>query len=69
MGRLSQTRGWIYERKFGLFVVGNYLRDLRGLFSLAPLGSQMIASGNFSLSFEPSEVTNQIQLLIERLQV
>jgi hypothetical protein len=29
----------------------------------------MIASGNFSLSFEPSEVTNQIQLLIERVQV
>ncbi len=65
---LVKQGGWIDERKFGLFVVGNYLCDLQGLLSLAPLGLRMIASGKFPLSFEPSEGTEEVRSLIERVR-
>lgn len=65
---LVKQGGWIDERKFGVFVVGNYFRDLRGLLSLAPLGLRMIASGKFPLSFDPSEGTAEVRSLIERVQ-
>ena len=65
---LVKEGGWIDERKFGLHVVGNYFRDLRGLLSLAPLGLRMIAKGKFPLSFESSEGTQQVRSLIEAVQ-
>ena len=58
---LVKQGGWIDERKFGLFVVGNYLRYLKGLFSLTPLGLRMFASGKFTLSFKPSEGANEVR--------
>ena len=65
---LVKEGGWIDERKFGLQVVGNYFRDLRGLASLAPLGLRMIARGKFPLSFEPSEGVEEVRSLIESVQ-
>ncbi|MBD2300025.1 succinate dehydrogenase/fumarate reductase iron-sulfur subunit [Nostoc sp. FACHB-190] len=65
---LVKEGGWIDERQFGLQVVGNYFRDLRGLLSLAPLGLRMIAKGKFPLSFEPSAGTKQVRSLIESVQ-
>ena len=65
---LVKEGGWIDERKFGLLVVGDYFRDLRGLLSLAPLGLRMLTSGKFPMHFEPSEGTQQVRSLIESVQ-
>ncbi len=65
---LVKQGGWVDERRFGVFVVGNYFRDLRGLLSLAPLGLRMLCSGKFPLSFEPSEGTDEVRSLIESVQ-
>ncbi|MEA5567139.1 succinate dehydrogenase/fumarate reductase iron-sulfur subunit [Anabaena sp. UHCC 0399] len=65
---LVKAGGWIDERQFGVQVVGNYFKDLRGLLSLAPLGLRMIAKGKFPLSFEPSEGTEQVRSLIEAVK-
>jgi succinate dehydrogenase / fumarate reductase, iron-sulfur subunit len=65
---LVKEGGWIDERKFGLYVVGNYFRDLKGLLSLAPLGLRMMASGKFPTSFEPSQGTQEVRSLIELVQ-
>ncbi|MGA7933072.1 MAG: succinate dehydrogenase/fumarate reductase iron-sulfur subunit [Kovacikia sp.] len=66
---LVKQGGWIDERQFGLQVVGNSFRDLRGLLSLAPLGLKMIGKGKFPLQFEPSEGTATVRSLIESVQV
>jgi succinate dehydrogenase / fumarate reductase iron-sulfur subunit len=65
---LVKKGGWIDERQFGLQVVGNYFRDLKGLLSLAPLGLRMIARGKFPLSFEASEGVEEVRALIEAVQ-
>jgi succinate dehydrogenase / fumarate reductase iron-sulfur subunit len=65
---LVKEGGWVDERKFGLYVVGNYFRDLRGLASLAPLGLKMLASGKFPLGFEASEGTAEVRSLIGAVQ-
>ncbi len=65
---LVKEGGWIDERKFGVMVVGNYLRDLKGLLSLAPLGLRMLAKGKFPLGFEASEGTNEVRSLIEAVK-
>lgn len=65
---LVKQGGWIDERKFGLYVVGNYFRDLRGLLSLGPLGLRMIAKRKFPATFEPSEGTQEVRSLIEMVQ-
>ncbi|NJR75318.1 MAG: succinate dehydrogenase/fumarate reductase iron-sulfur subunit, partial [Scytonema sp. CRU_2_7] len=65
---LVKEGGWIDERQFGLQVVGNYFRDLKGLLSLAPLGLRMIARGKFPLCFEPSQGTQQVRSLIEAVK-
>ena len=65
---LVKEGGWIDERKFGLLVVGDYFRDLRGLLSLAPLGLRMLTSGKFPMHFEPSQGTQQVRSLIESVQ-
>jgi succinate dehydrogenase / fumarate reductase iron-sulfur subunit len=65
---LVKQGGWIDERKFGLMVVADYLRDVKGLLSLAPLGLRMLARGKFPLSFEASEGTETVRSLIESVQ-
>jgi succinate dehydrogenase / fumarate reductase iron-sulfur subunit len=65
---LVKEGGWIDERQFGLQVVGNYFKDLRGLLGIAPLGLRMIAKGKFPLSFEPSEGVAEVRSLIEAVQ-
>ena len=65
---LVKAGGWIDERQFGLQVVGNYLKDLKGLLGIAPLGLRMISRGKFPLSFEPSEGTQEVRSLIEAVQ-
>ncbi|MBR8829821.1 MAG: hypothetical protein N5P05_001224 [Chroococcopsis gigantea SAG 12.99] len=65
---LVKEGGWIDERKFGLYVVGNYFKDLQGLLSLAPLGFRMILAKKFPLSFEPSAGTETVRNLIESVQ-
>jgi succinate dehydrogenase / fumarate reductase iron-sulfur subunit len=65
---LVKEGGWIDERQFGLQVVGNYFKDIKGLLSIAPLGLKMMAKGKFPLSFEPSEGTMQVRSLIEAVE-
>lgn len=65
---LVKKGGWIDERKFGLQVVGNSFRDLKGLASLGPLGIRMIASRKFPLGFDRSEGTDTVRSLIESVQ-
>ena len=65
---LVKKGGWVDERKFGIQVVGNSFRDIKGLLSLGPLGLRMIAHGKFPLSFEPSEGTAQVRSLIETVE-
>lgn len=65
---LVKQGGWIDERLFGLKVVGNSMRDLRGLLSIAPLGLRMMARGKFPLTFEKSEGTATVRSLIESVK-
>lgn len=66
---LVKEGGWIDERQFGLQVVGNYFRDIKGLLTIAPLGLRMLVRGKFPLSFEPSAGTQQVRSLIEAVQL
>lgn len=65
---LVKQGGWIDERKFGLQVVGNSFRDIKGLLSLGPLGLRMLACGKFPLGFEPSAGVTEVRSLIEAVQ-
>jgi succinate dehydrogenase / fumarate reductase, iron-sulfur subunit len=65
---LVKEGGWIDERKFGVRVVSNSLRDLRGLISMGPLGLRMLARGKFPLGFDASEGTEEVRSLIEAVQ-
>lgn len=65
---LVKQGGWIDERQFGLKVVGNSFRDLKGLASLSQLGLRMIAKGKFPLRFEPSEGAATVRSLIDSVQ-
>ncbi|MEM1169808.1 MAG: succinate dehydrogenase/fumarate reductase iron-sulfur subunit [Cyanobacteria bacterium P01_H01_bin.35] len=65
---LVKDGGWIDERKFGIQVVGNYFRDVKGLYSLGPLGLRMLAKGKFPFTFEPSEGTKTVRSLIESVK-
>ena len=65
---LVKSGGWVDERKFGIEVVGNYFRDLRGILSLAPLGLRMMARGKFPLTFEASEGTAEVRQVIEAVE-
>jgi succinate dehydrogenase / fumarate reductase, iron-sulfur subunit len=65
---LVKQGGWIDERKFGLYVVGNYFRDLKGLLGLGPLGLRMLSKGKFPATFEPSEGVLEVRSLIEAVQ-
>lgn len=61
--------GWIDERRFGLTVMGNHLRDLNGLLSLMPLGIRMLAKGKFPAAFEPSGDTQTVGALIKTIKL
>ncbi len=61
---LVQQGGWIDERQFGLRVVGKSFRDLKGLFSLVPLGWAMLRKGKFPFGFDRSEGTAAVRQLI-----
>lgn len=65
---LVKRGGWVDERMFGIQVVGNSFRDIKGLLSLGPLGVRMIAHGKFPLGFDRSEGTEQVRSLIESVQ-
>ena len=65
---LVKEGGWIDERRFGLEVVGNSFRDIKGLISLGPLGLRMLVRGKFPLSFEPSAGAEVVRSLIESVQ-
>ncbi|MFB2920762.1 MULTISPECIES: succinate dehydrogenase/fumarate reductase iron-sulfur subunit [Aerosakkonema] len=65
---LVKQGGWIDERKFGLQVVGNSFKDIKGLISLGPLGLRMLIAGKFPLGFEPSAGTEQVRSLIESVR-
>jgi succinate dehydrogenase / fumarate reductase, iron-sulfur subunit len=65
---LVKQGGWINEQEFGLKVVGNSFRDLRGLVSLAPLGLRMIVKRKFPLGFEPSAGATRVRSLIESVK-
>ncbi len=65
---LVKQGGWIDERQFGIQVVGDFFRDLKGLLSIAPLGLRMLIRGKFPLSFEPSAGAAEVRSLIESVQ-
>jgi len=65
---LVKEGGWIDERQFGLKVVGNSFRDIKGLISLGPLGLRMLIRGKFPFGFEPSEGVQEVRSLIESVQ-
>jgi succinate dehydrogenase / fumarate reductase iron-sulfur subunit len=65
---LVKEGGWIDERQFGLRVVSNSFRDLRGLASLGPLGLRMLVRGKFPMQFEASEGSTEVRSLIEAVQ-
>jgi succinate dehydrogenase / fumarate reductase iron-sulfur subunit len=65
---LVKADGWIDERKFGLLVVGNRFKDIRGLASLFPLGIRMLLRGKFPLSFYPSQGREEVSSLIESVK-
>lgn len=65
---LVKRGGWIDERKFGLDVIGNKFRDVRGLVSLVPLGWRMVKRGKFPMSFEKSAGQAEVKRLIESVQ-
>ncbi len=65
---LVKQGGWVDERKFGLQVVTNSLRDLQGLASLGPLGLRMMARGKFPLGFDPSTGVKTVRSLINAIQ-
>ena len=65
---LVKEGGWIDERLFGLRVVGNNLKDIKGLLSIAPLGLRMITKSKFPLTFEPSQGSKQVRSLMEAVE-
>jgi succinate dehydrogenase / fumarate reductase, iron-sulfur subunit len=66
MVELVKEDGWIDESKFGLKVVTNSGRDLKGLVSLLPLGTRMAVKGKmpWPWKFKPSEGKLEIKALI-----
>ncbi|BAY86487.1 succinate dehydrogenase and fumarate reductase iron-sulfur protein [Calothrix parasitica NIES-267] len=65
---LVKEGGWVDERLFGLQVVGNSFKDLKGLLSIAPLGLRMMTKNKFPFNFEPSEGAKQVRSLMEAVE-
>jgi succinate dehydrogenase / fumarate reductase, iron-sulfur subunit len=70
MVELVKEEGWIDESKFGVRVVGNNLKDIKGMLSIVPLGIRMILSGKmpWPWQFKRSEGIKEIKSLIEAVQ-
>ncbi|MDX2256191.1 MAG: succinate dehydrogenase/fumarate reductase iron-sulfur subunit [Pseudanabaenaceae cyanobacterium bins.39] len=70
MVELVKQDGWIDESKFGVRVVGNNFRDLKGLLSIFPLGIRMILSGKmpYPWQFEQSQGIDEIKALVEQVE-
>jgi succinate dehydrogenase / fumarate reductase, iron-sulfur subunit len=66
---LVAQNGWIDERQFGLRVLGNRFRDIKGLWSLVPLGLRMLLRGKFPMTFKPSEGAQTVRSLIQALRL
>lgn len=60
--------GWIDERQFGLRVLGNRFQDIKGLFSLVPLGLRMLLRRKLPTTFEASEGTQKVNALIHAVR-
>lgn len=65
---LVKEGGWIDERKFGVRVVSNSMRDFQGFLSLGPLGLRMLVRGKFPFTFEASEGVEEVRSLIEAVE-
>jgi len=65
---LVKESGWIDERKFGLMVVTNYLRDVKGLLNISSLGLRLLSSGKFPFSFEASEGVAEVRSIISAVK-
>jgi succinate dehydrogenase / fumarate reductase iron-sulfur subunit len=70
MVELVKEEGWIDESKFGIRVVGNNFKDVKGLLSIVPLGIRMIFTGKmpWPWQFKASEGVKQVRALIESVQ-
>jgi succinate dehydrogenase / fumarate reductase, iron-sulfur subunit len=70
MVELVKDDGWIDESKFGVRVVGNNGKDIKGMLSIVPLGIRMILSGKmpWPWQFKSSEGVRQVKILIEAVQ-
>ena len=70
MVELVKEDGWIDESKFGVRVVGDNFRDIKGLLSIFPLGIRMIMSGKmpYPWQFQKSAGTAEVKALIELVQ-
>ncbi len=70
MVELVKADGWIDESKFGVKVVANNFKDIKGLMSIVPLGLRMIASGKmpYPWLFAASEGVEEIKALMEAVQ-
>jgi succinate dehydrogenase / fumarate reductase, iron-sulfur subunit len=66
---LVAENGWIDERRFGMRVLGNRFRDLKGLMSLIPLGLRMLRRRKFPMTFQASEGTQAVRSLIHALKM
>ncbi|MEE3718998.1 succinate dehydrogenase/fumarate reductase iron-sulfur subunit [Tumidithrix elongata RA019] len=66
MVELVKQDGWIDESKFGIKVVGNNFKDLKGIASLIPVGFRMILKGKmpYPWQFKPSEGIKEIKSLM-----
>jgi succinate dehydrogenase / fumarate reductase iron-sulfur subunit len=69
MVELVKEDGWIDESKFGVRVVGDNFRDLKGLLSIFPLGIRMVLSGKmpYPWQFQKSEGATEAKALIEAI--
>lgn len=70
MVELVKEEGWIDESKFGVRVVGNSFKDIKGILSIVPLGIRMVLAGKmpWPWHFKPSDGTKEIKSLIEAVQ-
>ncbi len=65
---LVKEGGWVDERKFGIILMSNKFKDIKGLSSLLPLGLRMLSAGKFPFKFEPSQGTKEVKAIIEAVQ-
>ena len=65
---LVKQGGWIDERLFGLKVVGNSFRDLRGLAKMGQMGLRMLRRGKLPFKLQDTEGTSQVRSLVESIQ-